>query len=68
MSVITTQTMIPHATAHLKEDSPDGFLGTETSGSFDICGEPIFVALAAVVTSVCCRVVVSGGPVCLDTT
>ena len=25
--------MIPHATAHLKEDSSDGFLGTETSGS-----------------------------------
>ena len=33
MSVIAANKMIPHATAHLKEDSSDDFLGTETSGS-----------------------------------
>lgn len=60
MSVITTQTMIPHATTHLKEDFSDGFLGTETSGSFGVSGDPVFVALAVVVTLVCCGVVISG--------
>ena len=28
LSIITTHKMIPHATAHLKEDSSDYFLGT----------------------------------------
>ena len=30
---------------------------------FDISGDPVFVALAAVVTFLCCGVVDSGGPV-----
>ena len=33
MSVIATNKMIPHATAHLEEDSPEDFLGNETSTS-----------------------------------
>ena len=33
MSIITTHEMIPLATTHLKEDSSDAFLGTETLGS-----------------------------------
>lgn len=33
MSIITTHKMILLATAHLKEDSSDDFLGTETLGS-----------------------------------
>lgn len=68
MSIITTHKMIPLATAHLKEGSSDDFLGTETLGSFDVTGDPVFVALAAVVTLICCAVAVSGEPVGLDTT
>lgn len=62
--------MIPHATAHLEEDSPEDFLGNETPTSFDVFGDPVIVALTAVVTLICCGVVVVvfGGPVCLDTT
>ena len=33
MSVIATNKMIPHATAHLEEDSPEDFLGNETPTS-----------------------------------
>lgn len=60
--------MIPHATTHLKEDSSEDFLGTETPGSSDVSRDPVhvLVALVTVETSVCCGIAVSGGP--LDST